>query len=384
MFQGTTPVSLDLTTDREHELRLSEPGFQTRVERLTLRPEEQRQLELALSPEYGVVFLASQPADASLKVDGRPAGSATRRLRLTTRPAPAGDRQARLPVQDHHSHPPGRLQPDPGGGAQEPANRPAVEATPSSITSAAGQRLLLVRPGGPFRMGASRREAGRRANESQRLVAAHPPVLPVGKRSDQRRIPTLPSRPRLRQRRRCRPRRRPAAGGQPELGRRRPLLQLAQPAGRPASPPTGKWAAICGRWPQPPPATASRARREWAYVARVQGRSEPARYPWAGSYPPKAAVGNFADARIADTLAEVVPELQRRLPGQRTGGQLSAQPDRLLRSRRQRGGMDQRLLHRLPWRGRTPGAGPDRPRRRRPPHGARRQLASRQHHRAAG
>jgi formylglycine-generating enzyme required for sulfatase activity len=46
---------------------------------------------------------------------------------------------------------------------------------------------------------------------------------------------------------------------------------------------------------------------EWAYVARAYLRSEPARYPWAGGYPPTAVSGNYADARIADTLAEVVP-----------------------------------------------------------------------------
>ena len=46
---------------------------------------------------------------------------------------------------------------------------------------------------------------------------------------------------------------------------------------------------------------------EWVYVARVYGRPQSARYPWTGSYPPTAISGNFADAQIADTLADVVP-----------------------------------------------------------------------------
>jgi len=61
--------------------------------------------------------------------------------------------------------------------------------------------------------------------------------------------------------------------------------------------------------PVSPPTTGYRlpSEAQWAYVARIHGRSEPARYAWVGDYPPKASVGNFADARIADTLAEVVP-----------------------------------------------------------------------------
>jgi formylglycine-generating enzyme required for sulfatase activity len=47
---------------------------------------------------------------------------------------------------------------------------------------------------------------------------------------------------------------------------------------------------------------------EWAYVARKLGRQEPARYPWVGKYPPAQKVGNFADAGIADTLANTVPD----------------------------------------------------------------------------
>ena len=43
-------------------------------------------------------------------------------------------------------------------------------------------------------------------------------------------------------------------------------------------------------------------------MARKLGRQEMARYPWTGSFPPTAKAGNFADASIADTLANVVPD----------------------------------------------------------------------------
>jgi len=47
---------------------------------------------------------------------------------------------------------------------------------------------------------------------------------------------------------------------------------------------------------------------EWAYVARKQGRQTELTYPWEGSFPPPAVSGNFADASIADTLANTVPD----------------------------------------------------------------------------
>ena len=45
---------------------------------------------------------------------------------------------------------------------------------------------------------------------------------------------------------------------------------------------------------------------EWVFAARFAERDTPARYPWEGSYPPTVRVGNFADAQISDTLANVV------------------------------------------------------------------------------
>jgi formylglycine-generating enzyme required for sulfatase activity len=47
---------------------------------------------------------------------------------------------------------------------------------------------------------------------------------------------------------------------------------------------------------------------EWAYVARKYTQSSEQRYPWSGSFPPTVVVGNFADASIADTLANTVPD----------------------------------------------------------------------------
>ncbi|MGB5443116.1 MAG: PEGA domain-containing protein, partial [Gammaproteobacteria bacterium] len=85
VFKGTTPLTLALAADVEHTLRLTKPGYQRFDRQLQLAAEEEQSLDARLLPQYGIVFVSAQPADASLRVDGRDAGKATQRLRLTTR-----------------------------------------------------------------------------------------------------------------------------------------------------------------------------------------------------------------------------------------------------------------------------------------------------------
>ena len=85
MFRGTTPLTLTLPAGVEHELHLSKPGYKRFEQRFELGPDEQQSIEARLSPQYGIVFVTAQPADARLRVDGKDVGPATRRLQLTTR-----------------------------------------------------------------------------------------------------------------------------------------------------------------------------------------------------------------------------------------------------------------------------------------------------------
>jgi formylglycine-generating enzyme required for sulfatase activity len=304
-FQGTTPVTVTLASQVSHRLQLSKAGYQSVAQDLVLDPGQERELSLALAPQYGVLFVAARPADAELLVDGKPAGTATRRLRLPTRPHVLEFRKAGYATR--------RMTVTPRAGVSQNLEvalvttaQAKVDATPSTVTTGAGQVLRLVRPEGRFAMGASRREAGRRANESQRLVqltrafylgekevtnaefrrfrAAHDsglaeaaslngdeqPVVNVSWEDAARYCNWLSAQDGL-----------PAAyreqGGQ---------MQPLQPATRGYRLPS---------------------EAEWVYVARVLGQGTPARYPWEGDYPPRQAAGNFADARIADTLADVVP-----------------------------------------------------------------------------
>jgi formylglycine-generating enzyme required for sulfatase activity len=324
-FRGTTPATLALSSGTEHQLRLSKPGYQTYSQRILLEPEETRELAPGLTPQYGVVFLTTRPADASLLVDGKPSGTATQRLRLTTR---AHSLEISKPGYTTR-----RLTVTPRAGASqnvdvrlETVAESRVRAIPATISTTAGQALKLVRPAGSFRMGASRREAGRRANESARLVQLERPFYLGTKEVTNGEF----------RRFRASHRSGSAEGAgldadeQPVvniswddaarycnwLSRKQGLPEAYREAG-------GRMQAVST------PGTGYRlpTEAEWSYVARMQGRQSPARYPWSGTYPPASMAGNFADAQIADTLAHVVPGYDDRYRGSAPVGQFAAWPD---------------------------------------------------------
>jgi formylglycine-generating enzyme required for sulfatase activity len=61
-------------------------------------------------------------------------------------------------------------------------------------------------------------------------------------------------------------------------------------------------------------------------VARVHGRTAPVRYPWGEGFPPVTVAGNFADMRIADTLAHTVPGYDDGYRGPAPVGSFKANP----------------------------------------------------------
>jgi formylglycine-generating enzyme required for sulfatase activity len=304
-FHGTTPTTITLPSLEPHQLQLTKPGYTTTTRSVTLSPEEEQALVLKLTPQYGTLFISSNPADASLSVDGKPAGEATRRLRLTARPHTLEFRKPGYVTQ--------RLTVRPRAGVSQNLEvtlksvaQAKADATPDTLTTAGGQIMRLVRPVAPFRMGASRREAGRRANESRRLVQLTRPFYLSEKEvtnGEFRRFRASHSSG--------------AAEGAGLDADNQPAVKLSwDDAARYCNwlsekdglPPVYREEG--GHMVVTRPVTRGYrlpTEAEWVYAARVLGRESPARYPWSGSYPPTTPVGNFADARISDTFADVVP-----------------------------------------------------------------------------
>ena len=305
-FLGVTPATLTLSSGQTHRLQLSKPGYRKATQKITLAPEEERALSLTLSPEYGTLFITASPADARLAVDGKTVGSASRRLRLSTRPHTLEFSKAGYASQ--------RITVTPRAGVSRNLDirlktvaQARSDAIPATLTTAAGQLLRLVRPAGArFHMGASRREAGRRANESRRLVQLERPFY-LGEsevtNAQYRRFRASHHSGR--------------AEGASLDGDRQPVVNLrwedaarycnwlSKQDGLPAA-----YREKDGHLQLIRPVTTGYrlpTEAEWAWVARVLGHKSPQRYPWQGGFPPTGVVGNFADAQISDTLADVVP-----------------------------------------------------------------------------
>ena len=329
VFHGTTPLTLALASGSAHALRLTKPGYQPFDKQLQLDADEELQLEARLQPQYGIVFVTAQPADATLRVDGRDKGTATQRLQLTTRshtlefskPGYASRTVTVTPRSGVSQNVDVTLM----TGAQAKTMQQAA-ATPAVIRSAGGQQLRLLRPQGSFRMGASRREAGRRANESVRQVQLERPFYLASREvtnAEYRQFKAAHDSG--------------TAEGVSLNADSQPVVNVSWEdatrycnwlSGREGLPPA--YAEVSGRLqPVVPLTTGYRlpSEAEWAYVARKHARQAEQSYPWDGSFPPPAVVGNFADASIADALANTVPDYNDGYRVAAPAGSFTARPE---------------------------------------------------------
>jgi formylglycine-generating enzyme required for sulfatase activity len=170
-FKGRTPVKLRLVSEKNYQLKLSKQGYVTRVHKIKIEGNKTMPLSIKLAPEYGTVFLTTTPAGAALKVDGRPRGRATQRLRLSTITHSIEIRKTGfLPF---------RMQITPRKGVSKKLNvvlktagAALREKAKKGIFAPGGQKLKLVYIKSPkrFKIGSSRRERGRRSNETESLV----------------------------------------------------------------------------------------------------------------------------------------------------------------------------------------------------------------------
>ena len=204
-FRGETPIELELPAGVPHAVRLTKAGHRPAEATVTLARGETQPLALTLAAEQGEVQIAVR-APRRRPARGRPAARqggadpAPHRGPARDRAAPRGVR-----APPRHRDPAPRLPP---AGARPPAQREGGAGRGHARRSCAlppGHELRLLR-GGRFQMGASRREPGRRANETLREVELQRPFYLAAREVTNAQFRKLEARPHLRPLRRPRPR----------------------------------------------------------------------------------------------------------------------------------------------------------------------------------
>lgn len=189
-YQGTTPLQLEVAPNKKHQLQLMLTGYQPLNHTIEIKPSEKITLALQLKPQLGKISITSSPSDAQLFIDNKLVGlvsSEGKQLSLPTKPVELRLEKSGYapwissitPVDNRTKIVKAKLQ------TLEQAKWAKI---PKTITANA-QPLKLFRPGFSnkktktkttnhsvtFTLGASRREAGRRANEVQRKVSLKRP-----------------------------------------------------------------------------------------------------------------------------------------------------------------------------------------------------------------
>ncbi len=307
-YRGETPLDLFLEPGREHEVVVSKAGHESARHQLRVESGRSQELSVELTAQEGEVQLSTWPAGTELVVDGEGRGEANQTLTLT---AVAHRIEVRKPGFVTHSQ---EVIPLPGvpqfveitlkPEAEARREKEAV-ATPE-VVERQTQELRLIQPG-RLRMGASRREPGRRANEVLREVELTRPFYLATREVSNRQFRQFLS-----------------AHSSGMIGGH--TLELDE---HPAVRVTWDQAAAYCNWlslqeglepayvdegskyvAAVPMTTGYRlpTEAEWAWAARYGGAGSgtPLKYPWGRSMPVAAGAGNYADASASGILPGVV------------------------------------------------------------------------------
>ena len=167
-YRGLTPLELTMAPGRQYEVSLSKLGYESHTLELVVATGEIRTADVKLVERLGEVEIVTRPEGAELFVNGQSLGSANQILRLQAVP-----QQIEIRKQGYVSHSQ-TVTPRPGvSQALEVTllteREAKAAAVPPVIQGPQGQELRLIEPG-RFRVGAPRREPGRRANETLREI----------------------------------------------------------------------------------------------------------------------------------------------------------------------------------------------------------------------
>ena len=300
VYRGQTPLRLALPPGRTYAVQFSRAGYRNEARAVAVRSGEGRSIKVQLEPEIGVVKVSVTPRDSKVLVDGQLAGIGPQQLQLTAVP-----HQLRV-ERDGYAPFVREITPRPGFEQDLPVRLRTLEqarydAIPERLVTAAGQALVLVRPG-TFRMGASRREPGRRANEVMRNIELTRPYFIATIEVTNEQFKAFD-----------------ASHESGIVGRstlnleKYPVVKVSWDAAarycnwlsnKDGLPPA--YVERDGEWVLAQPVgTGYRlpSEAEWVWAARGSSSDK---YPWGASMPPPPGAGNFADDSARPLVARVI------------------------------------------------------------------------------
>ena len=304
VYQGQTPLELSLAPDTNHDLVFFVNGYQEARQQVRTSADGESAVNVALDPILSSVRITATPADAELYVNGAARGNANQSIELLAASQSIEiRREGYVPYSTSFISRPGLVQEL--AVTLKSLEQQRVEAIKTEIATINLQTLKLLYPGS-FVMGASRREAGRQANEVIRNVTlTNPYYLSLAEVTNEQFAAFDPDH---------------SSGileGRTLANPNQPVVQV-----------TWEQAARYCNWlsaqEQLTPfyvsdgenitginATSTGYRlpteAEWEWAARVAGDPNSLlRFPWGAELPPPANHGNYADISAAQFLGRIL------------------------------------------------------------------------------
>jgi formylglycine-generating enzyme required for sulfatase activity len=303
--QGNTPLKLNLAIGRSHQISFSLAGYQSVEKKVTVSEGENQELAVTLQPEMGELIVTVSPKGAQLFIDGKKQNKNSGTFKLPARKYTVEVRADGYRPEKKTVTLDKKTTTKLDVTLQKKVRAPSAtvsQATPGK-QSGNGFTLIRIKPA-VFTMGASRREPGRRANESEHQVEITIPFLlaihEVTNGEYRRFMPNHQS---------------GVIAGMTLDGDQQPVVNIRwQDAVRYCN-----WlskreglqpfyrAQGNSMVPVVPFTNGYRLpfEAEWALTARMAERTHPDRYPWSGGFPPRTRNGNYAD-ESARTIVPVI------------------------------------------------------------------------------